>query len=72
MARELGPQNIHIAHVIVDGVIDNPWSRKNFPKIPLEEKLNPDHIAETYWNIYCQPRNCWTFELEVRPFGEKW
>ena len=54
MARELGPQGIHVAHVVVDGSIDTPF------------------IAENYWTLHKQPRDAWTFELDLRPYMEKW
>ena len=76
MARELGPEGIHVAHVIVDGAIDMPWIRENFPQI-VEERgeealLNPDAIAESYWQLHTQPRNAWTHELDLRPHIEPW
>jgi len=76
MARELGPEGIHVAHVIVDGAIDMPWIRENFPQI-VEERgeealLSPDAIAESYWQLHAQPRNAWTHELDLRPHIEPW
>ena len=76
MARELGPQNIHVGHVIVDGAIDTAFISENFPeRYALKERdgiLNPAHIADNYWHLYCQPRDSWTFELDLRPWIEKW
>lgn len=76
MARELGPQNIHVAHVVVDGSIDTEFIRTNFPdKYATKDQdgiLNPDHIAENYWFIHSQPRDAWTFELDLRPYMERW
>ena len=76
MARELGPQNIHVAHVVVDGAIDTEFIRSNFPeRYALKEQdgiLNPDHIAENYWHLHTQPRDAWTFELDLRPYMERW
>ena len=76
MARELGPLGIHVAHVIVDGAIDTKFIQDMFPeryaKKDQDGILNPDHIAENYWLIHKQPRDAWTFEHEIRPFGEKW
>lgn len=76
MARELGPRNIHVAHVVIDGMIDTDFIRSNFPdQYTLKEKdgiLDPDHIAETYWMLHGQPRDAWTFELELRPWIERW
>jgi NAD(P)-dependent dehydrogenase (short-subunit alcohol dehydrogenase family) len=76
MARELGPKNIHVAHVIVDGAIDTDFIRTNFPeRYALKEQdgiLNPDHIAENYWYLHSQPRDAWTFEMDLRPYMERW
>jgi short-subunit dehydrogenase len=76
MARELGPQNIHVAHVVVDGAIDTEFIRSNFPeRYALKEQdgiLSPEHIAENYWWLHQQPRDAWTFELDLRPYMEKW
>ena len=76
MARELGPQGIHVAHIIVDGIIDTPWSRENFAELikslPKDGILNPDEIAENYIFLHNQPRSAWTFEMDVRPWCEKW
>jgi len=76
MARELGPRNVHVAHIIVDGAIDTDFIRTTFPeRYALKEKdgiLNPEHIAENYWYLHQQPRDAWTFELDLRPYMERW
>ena len=76
MARELGPMNIHVAHIIVDGAIDTDFIRDNFPeKYATKDQdgiLNPDHIAENYWYLHSQPRDAWTIELDRRPWSERW
>ncbi len=76
MARELGPQGIHVGHVIIDGGIDTAFIAERFPeRYALKDQdgiLNPDHIAENYWTLHSQPRDAWTFELDVRPWMEKW
>jgi len=76
MARELGPQGIHVAHTIVDGPIDMPWIRENFPQLveqrPKDGLLQPDDLAESYWMLHSQARSAWTFELDLRPFMEPW
>ena len=76
MARELGPQGIHVGHVIIDGGIDTPFIKERFPeRYALKDQdgiLNPGHIAENYWTLHSQPRDAWTFELDVRPWIEKW
>lgn len=74
MARELGPQGIHVAHPIIDGAIDTAFIRDNFPeRYALKDEdgiLNPAHIADAYWHLHTQPRDCWTFELDLRPWSE--
>ncbi|MBA4362539.1 MULTISPECIES: SDR family oxidoreductase [Pseudomonas] len=76
MARELGPMNIHVAHVVVDGAIDTDFIRNSFPeKYATKDEdgiLNPEHIAENYWYLHSQPRDAWTFELDLRPWNERW
>ncbi len=76
MARELGPQGLHVAHVVVDGAIDTQFIAENFPeRYALKAQdgiLNPDHIAENYWQLHCQPRSAWTHELDLRPWMEPW
>jgi NAD(P)-dependent dehydrogenase (short-subunit alcohol dehydrogenase family) len=76
LARELGPRNIHVSHVVVDGAIDTEFIRSNFPeRYALKEKdgiLSPEHIAENYWYLHQQPRDAWTFELDLRPYMERW
>lgn len=76
MARELGPQGIHVAHVVIDGAIDTAWIRENFPeRAALKGEdgiLNPDAIAENYWQLHRQPRSAWTHELDLRPWMENW
>jgi NAD(P)-dependent dehydrogenase (short-subunit alcohol dehydrogenase family) len=76
MARELGPQGIHVAHVVVDGAIDTEFIRERFPdRYALKDQggiLDPEHIAENYWHLHAQPRDAWTFELDLRPYMERW
>ncbi len=76
MARELGPLGIHVAHVIVDGAIDTKFIQDMFPERYAKKNedgiLNPDHIAENYWLIHQQPRDAWTFEMDLRPWNEPW
>lgn len=76
MARELGPRNIHVAHVVVDGAIDTAFIRDNFPeRYALKDQdgiLDPAHIADSYWFLHAQPRDAWTFELDLRPWLERW
>ncbi|MFK2911508.1 SDR family oxidoreductase [Pseudomonas sp. 3HC3] len=76
MARELGPRNIHVAHVVVDGAIDTAFIRDSFPeRYALKDQdgiLDPAHIADSYWFLHAQPRDAWTFELDLRPWMERW
>ncbi|MDE2418497.1 MAG: SDR family oxidoreductase [Burkholderiales bacterium] len=76
MARELGPRNIHVAHVVVDGAIDTDFIKTNFPeRYAMKAQdgiLNPDHIADNYWHLHTQPRDSWTHELDLRPWIERW
>ncbi len=74
MARELGPQGIHVAHPIIDGAIDTAWIAENFPqRYALKDQdgiLSPDHIADAYWMLHSQPRDAWSHELDLRPWME--
>lgn len=76
MAREFGPKGLHIAHVVIDGLINTSFAREQFAKRIAEAGpdgiLNPDHIAEAYWWLHQQPRDAWTFELDLRPSVETW
>jgi len=76
MARELGPQGIHVAHVVIDGAIDTQFIAENFPqRYALKDKdgiLSPDAIAENYWQLHRQHRSAWTHELDLRPWIETW
>jgi len=76
MARELGPKGIHVAQIIVDGAIDTEFIRENFPaRYALKERdgiVDPESIAESYWQLHLQPRNAWTHELDLRPWIEPW
>jgi NAD(P)-dependent dehydrogenase (short-subunit alcohol dehydrogenase family) len=76
MARELGPLNIHVAHAVIDGAIDTAFIRDNFPALYAEKDqdgiLSPEHIADAYWYLHTQPRDAWTFELDLRPWRERW
>ena len=75
MARELGPKNIHVAHVVIDGVIDNRRSRERMAdyvkSLPADGLLATDAIAELFWQIHVQPRSAWTFEADLRPWAER-
>jgi len=72
MARSLGPKGIHVAYVVIDAVIDVPWTRQAFASKPDEFFARPAGIAETVYHVAHQDRSAWTFEVDLRPFGEKW
>ena len=80
-ARELGPKNIHVAHLIIDAGVDTAWVRDRIQEhegdaglanLEPGRLMRPEAVAEAYWQIYQQPSDAWTFEQEIRPFGEKW
>ena len=76
LAKHLGPEKIHVSYVIVDGVIDLPRTREMVKQqgqeVPDDFFLKPDDIASAVFYLTQQPQSAWTFELDVRPFGEKW
>jgi hypothetical protein len=81
MARELGPKNIHVAHLVIDAGVDTAFVRERIRQqagpqalenLEPDRLMNPASIAETYWQLYRQPRDGWTFELDVRPYREVW
>jgi NAD(P)-dependent dehydrogenase (short-subunit alcohol dehydrogenase family) len=76
MARELGPQGIHVVHSIIDGAIDTDFIRSNFPeRYALKDEdgiLDPEAIAAEYVRLHGQPRSAWTHELDLRPWIERW
>jgi NAD(P)-dependent dehydrogenase (short-subunit alcohol dehydrogenase family) len=80
-ARELGPKNIHVAHLIIDAGVDTEWVRglirqregeEALAKLTPDRLMRPSSVAEAYWQLCQQPRDAWTFEHEIRPFGETW
>jgi len=80
-ARELGPRNLHVAHLVIDAGVDTAWVRERIEerggKAALDQLapdtlMRPESVAEAYWQLHQQPRDAWTFELEIRPFGERW
>ena len=77
MGRELGPLNIHIAHLIIDAGVDTAFVRQragfdeSHPPEP-DQLMNPTSIAETYWMLHQQPRDAWTHEIDLRPYREPW
>jgi NAD(P)-dependent dehydrogenase (short-subunit alcohol dehydrogenase family) len=76
MAREFGPQGIHVVHTLIDGPIDTPFVRERFPELVASRSadglLAPDDIADTYWALHQQKRSAWTFEIDLRPSVEPW
>ncbi len=72
MARSLGPRGVHVAYVVIDAVIDLPWTRRRMSDRPDEFFIRPDGIAEAVFSVAHQERSAWTFELDLRPFGEEW
>jgi len=72
MARDLGPKGVHVAYVLIDAVIDLAWTRQMFPDASDDFFTTPAAIAEEIWHVAHQQRPAWSFNVEVRPFGEKW
>jgi len=80
-ARELWPKNIHVAHLVIDAGVDTAWVRERLRQREGQaalDQLDPDRlmppsaVADAYWRLYQQPRSAWTFEEEIRPYGEPW
>jgi NAD(P)-dependent dehydrogenase (short-subunit alcohol dehydrogenase family) len=72
LARQLGPEGIHVAHAVIDAVVDMPASRAMLPDQPDDFFAQPADIADSIYFLTQQPRSAWTFELDLRPFGEHW
>jgi NAD(P)-dependent dehydrogenase (short-subunit alcohol dehydrogenase family) len=79
MARELGPQNIHVAHLIIDAGVDTAFVRDrikqrggNPDELPPDTLMEPESVADAYWYLHAQARDGWTHELDLRPYGETW
>jgi NADP-dependent 3-hydroxy acid dehydrogenase YdfG len=72
MARDLGPKGVHVAYIVIDAVIDVPWARERFKTKPDDFFIAPAAIADEAWHIANQPRSAWSFNVELRPFGETW
>lgn len=72
IARELGPKDIHVGYVLIDAVIDLEWTRKRWPKAPDAFFIKPAASAEEIWHGAHQDRSAWSFNVEIRPFGETW
>jgi NAD(P)-dependent dehydrogenase (short-subunit alcohol dehydrogenase family) len=81
MARELGPQNIHVAHLVIDAGVDTSFVRERIEaargadalqNLPPDTLMNPTSIANAYWALHQQTRDAWTFEQDLRPYAETW
>lgn len=81
MAREFGPRNIHVAHLVIDGRVDTAPARaantaSDGPQAELlaepDRLMRPDSVAAVYWSLHQQTRDAWTFEADLRPFAEAW
>lgn len=79
MARELGPQGIHVAHLVIDAAIDTEWVRELMAQRGVEADslepdtlMNPSSVAHAYWALSQQSRDAWTFEMDIRPYKETW
>ncbi|HEY4343672.1 MAG TPA: SDR family NAD(P)-dependent oxidoreductase [Parvibaculum sp.] len=72
MARDLGPKGVHVAYVLIDAVIDVPWTRERFTQAKDEFFIKPAAIADEIWHVAHQERSAWSFNVEIRPFGETW
>jgi NAD(P)-dependent dehydrogenase (short-subunit alcohol dehydrogenase family) len=72
IAKEFAPKGLHVAHAIIDGVIDIPRTREWLKDQPPEAKIGPEDIAEAYWHLSTQSKRCFTNEIDIRPMLEKW
>ncbi len=79
MARELGPANIHVAHLVIDAGVNTGFVRERIrasgrdpDALAPDTLMDPASIGEAYWMLHRQPRDAWTFELDLRPYGETW
>jgi short-subunit dehydrogenase len=72
IAREVGPRGVHVAYVVIDAVIDVPWTRQAFANRPDDFFIQPRAIADEVFHVVHQDRSAWSFDVQVRPFGEAW
>jgi NAD(P)-dependent dehydrogenase (short-subunit alcohol dehydrogenase family) len=72
IAREMGPKGLHVAYVMIDAVIDVPWTRERFKEATDDFFIKPEAIADEAWHIAHQDRSAWSFLVELRPFAENW
>lgn len=71
LAREFGPQGVHVSHAIIDGIIDTEKTKEYSREVP-DSKIDPQWIVESYWFLHTQPRTSFTHELDLRPSSETW
>ncbi len=72
IARDVGPKGVHVAYLVIDAVIDVPWTRERYPQAPDDFFIRPVDIAEEVWRLAHQPKSAWSFLAEVRPYAETW
>lgn len=72
LGKEFGPKGVHVSHAIIDGVIDIPRTKEWLKDAGPDSKIKPDAIAEAYWHLHTQHRSCFTNEIDIRPYVEKW
>ncbi|MBE1281817.1 MAG: SDR family NAD(P)-dependent oxidoreductase [Rhodobacteraceae bacterium] len=79
LAKELGPQNIHVAHLVIDAGVDTAFVRERLRNsgqdpedLAPDTLMDPRSVAEAYWTLYHQKRDGWTFEMDLRPYAERW
>ncbi|KAI9810680.1 MAG: hypothetical protein M1827_006139 [Pycnora praestabilis] len=72
LGREFGPKGVHVAHAIIDGVIDIPRTKEWKVSDAPDAKISANAIADAYWHLHTQPRSCFTSEIDLRPYVEKW
>ncbi|KAK5165536.1 uncharacterized protein LTR77_009065 [Saxophila tyrrhenica] len=72
LAKEFAPKGVHVAHAVIDGVIDIPRTKDWLKDMPPEAKISADDIAESYWNLHTQSKRCFTNDIDIRPMLEKW
>ena len=70
LAREMGPKGVHVAHAVIDGVIDIPRTKEW--DMGEDGKIDPNAIADAYWHLHTQPKTAFTWEIDMRPGKEKW
>jgi NADP-dependent 3-hydroxy acid dehydrogenase YdfG len=72
IAKEFAPKGVHVAHAVIDGVIDIPGQEDWRKDMPANAKIGPDDIAQSYWNLHTQSTRCFTNDIDIRPMLEKW